>query len=83
MSYFFDMCPIEISSFILLCKYKALFPKSKAERRLAPSTVKISLLLCGRYLKREEVAGQVKVGLKFFYKVQKLAIISLGTVTDL
>ena len=61
----------------------ALFPKSKAERRLAPSTVKISLLLCGRYLKREEVAGQVKVGLKFFYKVQKLAIISLGTVTDL
>ena len=32
---------------------------------------------------REEVAGQVKVGLKFFYKVQKLAIISLGTVTDL
>ena len=60
-----------------------LFPKSKAERRLAPSTVKISLLLCGRYLKREEVAGQVKVGLKFFYKVQKLAIISLGTVTDL
>ena len=61
----------------------SLFPISKAERRLASSTVKISLLLCGRYLKREEVAGQVKVGLKFFYKVQKLAIISLGTVTDL
>ena len=61
----------------------ALFPKIKAERRMAPSTVKISLLLCGLYLKREEVAGQVKVGLKFFYKVQKLAIISLGTVTDL
>ena len=60
-----------------------LFPISNAERRLASSTVKISLLLCGRYLKREEVAGQVKVGLKFFYKVQKLAIISLGTVTDL
>ena len=60
-----------------------LFPKSKAERRLAPLTVKTSLLLCGRYLKREEVAGQVKVGLKFFYKVQKLSIISLGTVTDL
>ena len=53
----------------------ALFPKSKAERRLAPSTVKISLLLCGRYLKREEVAGQVKVGLKFFHKVQKSALV--------
>ena len=71
-----------MAPFHLLLVY-TLFPKSKAERRLAPSTVKISLLLCGRYLKREEVAGQVKVGLKFFYKVQKLAIISLGTVTDL